>query len=401
MIGPFGMEPKGTMSARAVPLARALVARGHQVQILMPPWHTPEQAGRSWEQDGIDLTYVQLGSRWSPLSPLMTTIRLVRRALANQPDVIHCFKPKAYAGLAAWLVWHMQRVGLTQARLVVDEDDWEGAGGWNDLEPYPRLLKAFFSWQESWGLGHNQGLVVASRALETCVWSRGVPPERMLYLPNGGQSRPLGNGQSIRDELGLGDEPVMLLYTRFFEFEPARLVRVFRRVVDAIPGTWLLIVGEALFAEHDLEFKAAVTDLALREHVINLGWDSRWVESGYLQDLFAVADCALYPMNDTLTNRCKCPAKLVSLLFAGVPIVADAVGQIKEYVQPPLLGDLVTSGDEDAMAEYAIKRLRDRERKRGDRIIAQRIAWMASRYGWDQLANQLERLYLYVSARHL
>src|SRR5438105_4606679 len=37
-IAPFGLQPKGTVSARMLPLAHALAQRGHQVRIIIPPW---------------------------------------------------------------------------------------------------------------------------------------------------------------------------------------------------------------------------------------------------------------------------------------------------------------------------------------------------------------------------
>jgi hypothetical protein len=38
MIGPFGLQPKATMSFRALLMAKALVARGHSATLLIPPW---------------------------------------------------------------------------------------------------------------------------------------------------------------------------------------------------------------------------------------------------------------------------------------------------------------------------------------------------------------------------
>ena len=49
MIGPFGMRPRSTMSVRALPLAKALVERGHGVTLLLPPWQNPEDAGKAWD----------------------------------------------------------------------------------------------------------------------------------------------------------------------------------------------------------------------------------------------------------------------------------------------------------------------------------------------------------------
>ena len=100
MIGPFGLRPKGTMAARALPLARALAAVDHQVQLVLPPWSCPEDSGKSWEVDGVMVNNVALPTSPPGVFHAQLTQRLVQSALAMEPDVIHCFKPKAYSGLA-------------------------------------------------------------------------------------------------------------------------------------------------------------------------------------------------------------------------------------------------------------------------------------------------------------
>jgi hypothetical protein len=127
MVGPFGFHPNKTMRSRAFQMARQLVCRGHEVKMVMPPWQTPEEAGRSWTEEGVEIRYV-------PLQGGLPTItrRVIQETNAWQPDVVHTFKPKAYSGLAAWWLWHFRR---RQIRLVTDSDDWEGWGGWNDLAP--------------------------------------------------------------------------------------------------------------------------------------------------------------------------------------------------------------------------------------------------------------------------
>ena len=44
LIAPFGLRPKGTASARALPLGQALAARGHHVRLIVPPWDDPSRA---------------------------------------------------------------------------------------------------------------------------------------------------------------------------------------------------------------------------------------------------------------------------------------------------------------------------------------------------------------------
>ncbi len=387
MIGPFGLFPKGTMRMRALPLAQELAARGHEVKLLMPPWHTPEETTRSWQDGGVIIEYVALGPRLPLISYLIVTCRLFRKALAWEPDIIHCFKPKAYAGLVAWLVWQAKRLGLTRARLVIDEDDWEGPGGWNDLEPYSRTLQRIFAWQERWGLRHNDAITVASRALESLAWSLGISPHKVFYLPNGAVSRDRGDGTAVRTRYGLGQAPVVLLYTRFFEYDIARIISVFREVLAELPAARLLVVGKGLFSDDDARFDHLVSEHGLGEQIVRAGW----VPQEHLPDYFAAADIALYPMDDTLVNRTKCAVKLLDLLIAGVPVVADAVGQNAEYVLHNETGLLVPSGDAQAMAEAALCLLHDDALCQ--RLSSAAMAHIDSRYTWSVLVNDLIAAY--------
>ena len=190
-VGPFGFHPNKTMRSRAMGLARPLAARGHTIQLFMPPWQTPAEADKQWTEDGVSIRYTPLSG-----GTLGITRHLLRELLDWRPDVVHCFKPKAYSGLAAWWLWRFQRRRL---RLIVDSDDWEGWGGWNDLAPYSPTQKRFFAWQERWGMTHCHALTVASRALETLAWSQGVARERVVYLPNGSG---IGGGDEERGSGG-------------------------------------------------------------------------------------------------------------------------------------------------------------------------------------------------------
>ncbi len=387
MLGPFGLDPKGTMRQRALPLARALVRQGHAVGMWLPPWHTPEAAGRTWEDSGVHGVNVSLWPGRPPWLYAPVTARLVRQALAWRPDVIHCFKPKAYAGGAAWLLWHLRRLALARVRLVVDEDDWEGPGGWNALEPYPRALRAAFAWQERWGLRHTDAVTVASRALESLTWALGVPPERVHYLPNGVAGGRIGDGISLRARLGLGGAPVMLLYTRFFEFDVARAVAAFAEIHRALPAARLLVVGQALFPADGERFHALLHAQGLDDAVCDCGW----VAWDALPDYWAAADVALFPFDDTLVNRCKCSVKLLDLLSAGVPVVAEAVGQSAEYIRHGETGWLVPSGQPEALAQAALALLRDRALAR--HLGAQAAQHVTEHYHWELLAERLCSVY--------
>ncbi len=383
MVGPFGLRPKGTMGVRALPLAEALARRGHTVGLFIPPWSYPSDAGKVWQEDRVRIENTPIARR-ALIAP-----RLVGRVRTWSPDIIHFFKPKAYSGLAAWMFWYLRRIGIGKARLVLDTDDWEGAGGWNELENYSGVQKAFFSWQEQWGLRHCDALTVASRALETMVWSLGVPPARVHYLPYG--LTPFANRaqdarSTVRQDLGLGDAPVILLYTRFFEFRVERLVDIFERVRQLVPAVHLLVVGKGLYGEEEYlrEFAQARN---LAANVTNVGW----VEPERLPGYFAAADVAIYPFDDTLINRTKCIVKLGDLLSAGVPVVAEAVGQNREYISHNESGLLVSPGGIEEFACATARLLQDAELRA--QLGANAAARMARDYSWDRLCEVAERAY--------
>lgn len=393
MIGLFGLRPKGTMSARALPLAQALVAKGHQVSIIMPPWSYPQDSGREWEEDGVSICNITLPPRFPVLWHLIITWRLVRRALLLRPDVIHCFKPKGYAGLAALAVWLLKRLGLTKARLVVDSDDWEGKGGWNEIEPYTWLQRRFFPWQERWGLTHCDALTVASRALETIAWSLGVEPGRVFYVPNGvvsgfgfRVSSSEFNTQYPIPNTQFTDHPTVLLYTRFFEFQVARVVGIFQRVLAEVPEARLLVVGKGFFREEE-RLRELMEEAGLADHLVYVDW----VEPDELPAYFAAADVAIYPYDDTLINRTKCAVKLIDLLAAGVPVVADDVGQNGEYIEHGVSGLLVPAGETDTFAGSVVELLRDESlRAKLGRGARKRVV---GEFNWGKLVVRVEEAY--------
>ena len=389
MIGPFGLHPKQTMRSRALGLARPLVARGHAVRLLMPPWETPDEADRTWAEDGVELRYVPLRGGVGGIARA-----LVRETLAWRPDVVHAFKPKAYSGLAAEWLWRFHRNRL---RLVVDSDDWEGAGGWNDLAPYSPLQKRFFARQERYGLTHTHAVTVASRTLESLVWSLGVPRGRVTYVPNG-PGIPLrevtaGERAAARARLGLAGRPTVLVYSRLFEFDTARLAAVLAGVRAAVPDVAVLLVGAGLYDADSARFREQLAAAGLLAAVVDVGW----VALAELPATLAAADVGLYLMDDTLLNRAKCPVKLADMLAAGLPVVAEGVGQVVEYVREGRTGVVCESGAVAELVEATVGWLREAG-EQGRREAAR--ASVAERFGWGQLAGTVENIYATLSIEH-
>jgi len=386
-LAPFGIRPKGTVLARMFPLAVELQAIGHEVSIIAPPYTNPEDSGKVETVRGVRLVNIGLSSGPQAVAAPLMAWGMFRSAMAEKPDLVHLFKPKGYGGLAAVLHLFLQRFGLRLPLLFVDCDDWEGKGGMSDLHPYSPLEKRLFQFQEEWLPLRAAGVTVASRTLQTKTWGMGIAPARVLYLPNCVEETTLGDGAAMRDRLGIpADAPVLLLYTRFFEFSQEKLHFLFAEIYRRIPQVRFLVVGKGRDNEEKLLLRAGA-ERGFSPALVMAGW----VDPTELPDYLAAGDVAIYPFADTLINRSKCPAKLTELLRAEVAVVADNVGQLAEYIKPGVSGILCNPDDWQEMAEQAAELLLDRDKRQQLGKAGRRYLLM--RYNWKDFTARLEAFY--------
>lgn len=380
MLAPFGIRPKGTLLARMLPLAQALGRRGHTLAIVAPPVQNPQDAGTRVEHGGVPVIHAPAPRLPGPAATAEHAATLLRLALAEGPDLLHLFKPKGYGGLAV----RAARVARPRLPIVVDADDWEGPGGWNDLLPYPASAKALFAWQEQDLPRRAAAVTVASRTLESLVWAMGVPPGRVFYLPNGADAppAPLPAPEPAA--------PALLLYTRFWELDIHELAAALAAIHEARPAARLIVVGRGENGEErDLLARAEGAGFATMV-------DYRgWLEPSAIPATLAAASIALVPARDTLINRARCSAKLLELMGAGLAVVASDVGEARSFVRHEQSGLLTAPGDAGALAAAALRLLDDGELRR--RLAAGARA-AAARFSWDSLAPTAERAYLLATA---
>jgi glycosyltransferase involved in cell wall biosynthesis len=386
-LAPFGIRPKGTVIARMLPLAVELQRLGHVVTIIAPPYTNPEDSGVTETVRGVKLVNVALPKAGKALAALPLAWRMFRTAIAERPDIVHLFKPKGYGGLAAMLMILMRRFGLPASPLFVDTDDWEGKGGMNDLHRYSTAEKRLFAFQERWLSRHAAGVTAASRELERLTVGLGVARDRILYLPNGVTDTPPGNGSVVRHRLCISPElPLLLLYTRFFEFSQERLYRTLAGIHAGVPGARILVVGKGRHGEDEL-LQAASRKMGFADVLIMAGW----LEPQEIPDYLAAADVALYPLDDTLVNRAKCPAKLTEIIRAGVAVVADRVGQATEYIREDRTGLLCDPESPDEMVDKTVLLLQDHQRR--ERFAAAGKQYIEEQYTWRDYAAKLAGFY--------
>jgi len=375
-------------------MAKALKKRGHHVAVFLPPYDNRAHSGKHLRIDGIDLYNVKVLKIESPIDYLIVSARLTVKALMYKPDVIHVFKPKGYSGLAAMLLIFLRKIRLIGTPIVVDSDDWEGIQGfgafYREHAIYSGIAVKFFDFQERWITRRVDALTVASRTLERQMNLFGVPKRKVFYIPNGPHASTSKTAsfdlKLIRDKFEIDNNPLILLYTRFFEFRIEKVIELLLRVRQKLHEAKLLVVGKGMYNE-ETHFLEQVKNNYLTDSVIYVGWAKPEELPGYL----AVADVAIYPYDDTILNRAKCPGKLVELMGEGKAVVAESVGQIHEYIKDNESGILVPPNNIEMFAEKIIEVLRNKTlRKKLEGGAKQRI-W--SQFNWDTMVNTIEKAY--------
>jgi glycosyltransferase involved in cell wall biosynthesis len=356
-VAPFGLRAKGTARARALPLARALAGRGHSLALFIPPYDSPQDSGRCWRDGDVAVINVALpgkaGERGASgvgaggLWHMRLAFRLLMAVERWQPDVVHVFKPKGPSGFVGTALWVVRSALGRDRPLIVDSDDWEGAGGWNDdpRAAYTPLQRRTFTWQERYGLTHADAWTVTSACLRDRAVAFGAPPRKVFVLPNG-----IADLAPWATTGGVPKQPQSaLLYTRFAGVRVDQIATIWRRVVELVPDAALTVVGQGLGGE---ERELAATAPAV--HVVG------WVEPPAMPALFGRHTVAIVPWADTPPNRARSSAKVLELMAAGLPIVGSAVGEL-----PATLGGsgvLVPAGDTEAFAREVATLLADPQR---------------------------------------
>lgn len=310
MLGTFSTWNLGTIQARALPLATELRSLGVRPAIVVTPWDMPSEAGVIDVIGGVPIINTKTASPTQPLSAIRQQINWVRKL---NPALVHVFKPKGFGGFAG-------RALSASMPLVVDSDDWEGDGGWNATGDYGLLQRRVFHYQEQDLLRRAAYVTAASTLLaERARQMRKSAGNTVTRLPNGITRKRWQELSSARQTLPASiDPPVVLLYSRFAEFE----------------NDWLASFVSALSALTDRKLIVRVVgDAANQTKASVSGGEIQLETMGYVSwemvpRLLGTSTIAVYPYRDSLVTRSKQSVKLLEQMAAGCPIVASDVGDI-------------------------------------------------------------------------
>src|SRR5881397_1549035 len=89
----FAWEPKGTVRARAFPLAEEMVRRGHDATLIIAPYDNLAHSGEQFTSNGVHVVNLEIKSR-SLAAMARIPYDLVKKVHETGADLVHVFKPK-------------------------------------------------------------------------------------------------------------------------------------------------------------------------------------------------------------------------------------------------------------------------------------------------------------------
>jgi glycosyltransferase involved in cell wall biosynthesis len=350
-IGGFAFSPKGTVRARALPLASELVGLGHEVTIFLTPYDNLGDAGREWMQDGVRICNMGSASTNNSVKArptYLTYLRMLRQMISDvthySPDLIHIFKPKGFAGAAGTYF-------LVRGRrpVVLDCDDWEGWGGWNEVKAYPWLVKEYIDRQERWMVRRAPAVTAASRVLEKRAAELRGSGDAVYYLPNCGArdtkdyQRVRENSQDkIKSNFGL-PQGLTVLYAGHFEAgeDAGFFCRAAASVAEELDAS-IVFVGEGPGLPEVKEFFSS-------RPRVRAFFFPQLPHQKFLE-LIQAADVAAFPYPDDPLHRAKCSARIIDYMAMGKAVLTSAVGENCEFIVDGESGVLARPGDEGDFA---------------------------------------------------
>jgi glycosyltransferase involved in cell wall biosynthesis len=316
----------GGPASHAPEVAAFLRERGHEVEVVITADHAPAH-------EAYPVHWV---SRSLPKGVVHTRALATIAAHARTSDVVYTTGMFARTAAACTLTRRPSVVKLT-GDPAFERMRWRGTftGG---LEEFQRggggIESALLRMLRSGTLRAATRIVCPSAYLRDAVISWGVPPARVIVLPNPvpADVAPVDRA-AARARVG-ADTQVLLAFAG--RFGPQKALDVALDAVAATENVTLALAGEG---DGTAELRRRAEPLGDRVRFLGpLGRDG-------VLELFAAADASV--LSSAWENL---PHAVLESLAVGTPVLATAVGGVPEIVEDGKNGLLVPAADRDAFA---------------------------------------------------
>lgn len=341
----------------------AVALATHLPQDRFEPWicatrRSDEVAARALADAGVRHLTLGRASKWDVHRLGGLAAILLRRRF----DILHTHK----FGSNLWgsLIGTACRVPA----IVAHEHSWSYEGNppraWIDGRVIGRLASRF--------------VAVSAADGRRMVSREGVPPDKVVVIPNGYVPSPAATAGDVRAELGLAaDAPVVAIAAVLRpEKRVDLLLDAFATVRATLPDAHLMIAGDGP-CRAALQGQSRALGLAGAVHFLGPRSD--------IDGLLRAAD-----VGALCSDREGSPLLVFECMANGAPVVATAVGGVPDVIEHDRTGLLVPRRDKDALAAALVGLLSDPERRAAMAAAARQTL---RRYTIDAIAGRFADLY--------
>ncbi len=380
----------GAPQTRLAALARELVRRGHDVEIVTAmPSHL---LGRTYEGyrgkfymrdevDGVTVhrtwVYAATGTGLRRMMNYLsfTLSSFVGLALARKPDVVFVESPPLFLSVPGWIAATLRRASLVFNVADLWPDSVRDLGVMNG-GPLLRVAEHLEAW--TYRRAHIVN-AVTDGIDQVLRGKKGVPAHKLRFLPNGidiDRFQPANPDAALRAKLQLGDKPV------FIYAGTHGIAQGLHTVVDAASmlqdKATILFVGSG-------PTKPLLLQRARKQGLSNV----RFLDPVPLEEMpkyFSLAYGSIVPLVRSELMRGARPSKMFPSFACGVPVVYSGEGEGAQLVENAGAGVAVRPEDAAALANAMRALVDDPEGREAMSKNARALA--VDRFAWSNIVDR-------------
>lgn len=369
----LGMEVEVVSSARhrshQGPVEEIDGMRFHRTPWPAGPWRRAQLALPFWRERVLNAALVR---------------RVMEAARSFRPHVLHASSPlfNGWAALEAGRRLGVPVVYHLRAFWEDDAVDKRKIREWGFVYRQVRRL-------ETRVCRRAAGLVVICEGVRRDLVERGLPPERILVVPNGVDGdhfRPTAPEPALARAFGVEGRRVVGFAGSFFRYEGLPLlVEAAARIRKRHPDARLLLVGGG---EDEERVRARIREHGLEDRVLLPGR----VPHERVAGLYGLMEVVAYPRLSRRITELVTPLKPLEALAMGKVVVGSDVGGLRELLEGCPAARVFRAGDAGELAAVLGNLLDeppDRLRGQGSRGRE----WVLDRHRWRVLVEPLKALY--------
>jgi PEP-CTERM/exosortase A-associated glycosyltransferase len=221
--------------------------------------------------------------------------------------------------------------------------------------------------------------------------SRGIPSNKLFHVPNGVDTvrfKPPVRDEVLAQELGLVERPVLGFFGSLYRYEGISwLIRAAAELRSRGHRFSILIIGRG---EDQAAIENAIRECDAADYVRCL----EHVPHDQIARYYSVVDITVYPRQSLRLTELVTPLKPLEAMALGKPVLASAVGGIRELVEDGSTGLLFTPGSVSDFCRQAERMISSPDlcaslSKQGrDFVVRER--------DWSILAQRYQKIYDFV-----